>query len=257
MTLPHLRLHRPSPGVAVLTLDRPDKLNALNSAVLHSLTTALADLADDAEEGGLRALVVTGAGRGFCAGVDLGELAQDVFVDDTTIDDLRYFPVPVIAAVNGPAIGGGLELALAADLRVASEQASFVAGHAGIGIVPLWGLTARLPQAVGQAWARQMSFTREPVDAATALRIGLVNEVTAADALLPRAVQLATAIAQSHAPTVARIREFYDLSRDGTGTDALAAEVDAAEAAGGLAILDPDTLTRRAAARSADRPTES
>ena len=149
----------------------------------------------------------------------------------------------MIGAINGVAVTGGLELALACDFRVASERARFADTHARVGIVPAWGMTARLSQAVGQAWARQMSFTGDFVDAALALRIGLVNEVVPHDRLLPRAVELAQSIATTVPETLRRIREIYDIIRDGTGADGIRAELETAGQ--GLALADPAGLAER------------
>jgi enoyl-CoA hydratase/carnithine racemase len=235
---------RPADGVAVLTLNRPAKLNALNKALLGRLVSTVDALA---AEPGLRAVVLTGAGTAFCAGLDLTELGSTDPISPDSLDVLRAFPVPVLGAINGVAVTGGLELALACDFRIASETARFADTHSRVGVVPAWGLTARLPQAVGQGWARQMSFTGDFVDAATALRIGLVNQVVPASDLLATAVALAASIASTHEPTLRRVREIYDLVRDGAGADALAAERETA-AGGRVAIADPAGLADRRAA---------
>jgi enoyl-CoA hydratase len=212
-----------SPGVAVVTLDRPQKRNALSKELLGQLSKVLAELAVDSR---LRCAVLTGAGPAFCAGVDLVELGDpSVTFGPGDLTALRSFPLPIVGAINGAAATGGLELALACDFRIASERALFADTHAQVGGVPAWGLTARLPQAVGQGWARQMSFTGEFIDAIAALQIGLVNDVVPHDELLPRAVGIAESIAAASAPAVARIRESYDRGRDGTGADSLAWEV--------------------------------
>jgi enoyl-CoA hydratase len=230
---------RPADGVAVVTLNRPAKLNAINRALLADLVAAFTGLAG----AGLRAAVLTGAGRAFCAGVDLHEAGGADPIPFGSLDVLRQFPVPVIGAINGLAVTGGLELALACDFRIASDSARFADTHSRVGVVPAWGLTARLPQAVGQGWARQMSFTGDFVDAATALRIGLVNRVVPAADLVATAIALATSIASTHEPTLRRGREIYDLTRDGAGAEALAAERETA--AGGVSFGDPDDLAAR------------
>jgi enoyl-CoA hydratase len=233
---------RPADGVAVVTLNRPAKLNALNRGLLDALVSAADTLA---AEPGLRAVVLTGAGKAFCAGIDLHELGTGRPIAPAVLDPLRAFPVPVIGAINGVAVTGGLELALMCDFRVASEAARFADTHARVGVVPAWGLTARLPQAVGPGWARQMSFTGDFVDAATALRIGLVNQVVPAADLIGTAVALATSVASTHEPTLRRIREIYDTVRDGTGAAALAEERRSAH--GGRASV-ADGVADRAAA---------
>jgi enoyl-CoA hydratase len=229
----------PLRGVAVVTLNRPEKYNALSSALLAELATAMASLA----EGDDRVVILTGAGPAFCAGIDLGELGAGGHFGADALDAVRSMTIPLICAVNGVAITGGLELALACDFRIASERARFADTHSRVGVVPAWGLTARLPQAVGQAWARQMSFTGDFVDAATAQRIGLVNEVVAHGALLERALALATAIVETAPKTATRIRAIYDLARDETGSAALAAELQTSATT--LALEDPESFAAR------------
>ncbi len=203
-----LRATRPD-GVAILTLNRPDKRNALSPALLRELGDLLTAAAADPTAG---AIVLTGAGSAFCAGVDLAAIrAREVFPRDLT-DRIAAAGVPVIAAVNGPAYTGGLELALACDFRIAGPTARFADTHATLGLLPAWGMSARLSAAVGQGWARQLSLTAEPIDAALALRIGLVNEVVADP--VGRAVELAAAIAAADRHAVGTVRELYDIAGD-------------------------------------------
>jgi enoyl-CoA hydratase len=237
-------LDRPADGVAVLTLNRPAKYNALSAGLLTALHQRLGELAADP---GLRALVLTGADPAFCAGLDLIEFGAGAAFPADALEPLLALDIPVIGAVNGAAITGGLELALACDFRIASERARFADTHARIGVTPAWGLTARLPQAVGPSWARQMSLTGDFVDAATALRIGLVNEMVAHDALLERAVALATSVTSTDRATVARIRELYDVACDRGGAQALAAE-QALAGPGGVRVSDPKAFAARRAA---------
>jgi enoyl-CoA hydratase len=233
---------RPAEGVAVVTLNRPGKYNALSKALLADLDAAMSELGADET---LRAIVLTGADPAFTAGIDLVELGEGTIFGPTAIDSVRNSPVPVIGAINGVAVTGGLELALACDFRIASEKARFADTHARVGVIPAWGLTARLPQAVGQSWARQMSFTGDYVDAVNALRIGLVNEVVPHDELRQRAVQLATTVAGTAAATAAQIRAIYALSRDDTGTAALAAELASGDE---LVLENPEEFAARRAA---------
>ncbi|WGL54022.1 enoyl-CoA hydratase [Nocardioides sp. BP30] len=235
-----VRLDRPAPGVAVLTLDRPAKYNALTPGLLAALGGQLRDLAEDPE---VRAIVLTGAGAAFCAGLDLDALGGGADFGPDDIAPLIGSPHPIIAAINGVAVTGGLELALACDFRIASTNARFADTHARVGVIPGWGLTARLPQAVGQAWARRMSFTGDYVDATTAHRIGLVSEVTDPDDLLPRAISLASSIATTEPTTLRTIRSVYDEVRDGTGADGLNRE--AAYASGGFTMADADSFAAR------------
>lgn len=215
---------RPAAGVAVVTLNRPAKYNALTPELLEQLRDAFDQLRQDAE---LRAVVLTGADPAFCAGIDLGELSKDASrFGPGSLSSLESLSVPLIGAINGVAVTGGLELALTCDLRIASDRARFADTHARVGVLPLWGLIARLPAAVGQSWARQMSFTGNFVDAEAALRIGLVNEVVPHDELLDRAVRLATDITTADPSSVQGIKGLYDVGAAGTATDARRAEVD-------------------------------
>jgi len=170
-------------GVAVLTVNRPDKLNALNAATIAELDSAVRDVAADE---GVRGLLVTGAGqKAFVAGADIAELAtmgplsgvQVSRQGQATFRMLERLPKPVVAAVNGFALGGGLELALACHMRVASSNAKFGLPEVKLGIIPGYGGTLRLPRLVGRGRALELILTGEMIDAAEALRIGLVNRV--------------------------------------------------------------------------------
>jgi enoyl-CoA hydratase len=192
-------------AVRVLTLDRPDARNALDTALLEALDAALAR-ADDADE--VRAIVLTGRDPAFCAGVDLKEAATDPtyfarFGAENAITRVAALRTPVIGAINGATFTGGLELALGCDFLVASERAYFGDTHVRVGVLPGGGMTVRLPQAIGLRRALQMSLTSELLGAARAADIGLVNEVVPHDQLLPRALEIATSIAEAD-PTIAR-----------------------------------------------------
>jgi enoyl-CoA hydratase len=215
--------------IAILTLNRPDALNALSRALVADLSEALRSLsADDS----LRAIVLTGAGRAFCAGVDLREMSQD----DGAIEGFAWHgpdslfaiahacPHPIIAAVNGFAITGGLELAMLSDFIIASDKAVFADTHARVGITPSWGMTQVLPRLIGLNRARQMSLTGEFVDATRACDWGLANEVTTAETLLPRAKELAHLIAQTDPTTMRRIRGLIIEGADLLRPDALKRE---------------------------------
>lgn len=217
-------------AVAVVTLNRPAKLNALNRALVAALTETFRALSDD---GSLRAIVLTGAGRAFCVGVDLKELEgqRDVSTGldwhggESLFDVIRACPHPVISAVNGFAVTGGLELALMGDFLIASESATFADTHARVGITPSWGMTQVLPRLIGPNRARQMSLTGGFVDAATALAWGLVNEVHSPEALMPRAMALAAEIAETDATTAGRLRDLIGLSAELPLSQGLAREV--------------------------------
>lgn len=197
MTEPSL-LQRVEGGVGVLTLNRPAARNALNSELMAALAAGMAAMeADDAVD----AIVLTGTDPAFCAGLDLAELS-------TTGANLRGVPgtgrgfwapvsKPVIGAINGPAITGGLELALQCDFLVASERAVFGDTHARVGVVPGGGLSVLLPQAIGVRRAKELSLTGRFIDAAQALAWGLVNHVVPHDRLLAFTLDLAAAVTRA------------------------------------------------------------
>ncbi len=187
-------------GVLTLTLDRPDALNALDRQLKTEL---LAGFKAAARDRAVRAVILTGAGRAFCAGQDLREAGLTGSAIGREVRE-RYVPLilaiarlekPVIAAVNGVAAGAGLSLTLACDLRLAAETASFVCAFGRVGLVPDSGLSWFLPRMIGPSRAAEMLLTSDPVDAATAERIGLVNRVVALEALLDEAHALAARLA--------------------------------------------------------------
>jgi enoyl-CoA hydratase/carnithine racemase len=194
-------------GVALLTLNRPDRLNALNEALVADLSTTLAALGQDR---GVRVVVLTGAGRGFCAGLDVRDFGPSIpGADAPATDRLRFqelmaalpqavraLPQPVVAAVNGPAVGGGLALALAADVRLAGTSASFGNGaiHLGLSGADL-GMSYFLPRIVGLSVAADWMLTGRTVPAEEAHARGLVSELVPDDRLLDRAGELAGLIA--------------------------------------------------------------
>jgi enoyl-CoA hydratase len=229
-----------SDRIATITLNRPEARNALSPALLDALPDAIraCDARDDID-----VIVLTGADPAFCAGVDLKYLGRSE-VGSESIDpaDLigEPFPIatkPMIGAINGAAVTGGLEIALACDFLIASERARFADTHARVGIMPGWGLTVRLAEAVGQRRAREMSTTGNFVDADTALAWGLVNHVVPHAELLPTARKLAADIVSSDRVSVANLLETYQLQVDLTTNDARVVEVRRARAwvkAGGV-----------------------
>ena len=188
--------------VATLTLDRPAALNALTVQVKVALCDALESLAVDRS---VRAVILTGAGRAFCAGQDLAEREEpDAAPLEVEVRE-RYNPIiralrsmgqPVIAAVNGVAAGAGASLAFACDLRIAAEEARFVLAFGRIGLVPDSGATWFLPRLVGPAKAAELALLGDAVDAAEALRLGLVSRVVPGDQLMPEARALADRLAE-------------------------------------------------------------
>lgn len=191
-----LLMERPQVGCVCLTLNRPSSLNALSGELRQSLVHALDSLALDDS---VRAVVLTGAGRAFCAGLDLKELGQVglpiLGASDDPIAALARFPHPVIAAINGDAVTGGFELALACDVLLASSVARFADTHARIGVIPGWGLSQKLGRLIGPSRAKELAFTGNFVDARTADQWGLVNRVVEPEALLPAALALAADMA--------------------------------------------------------------
>jgi 2-(1,2-epoxy-1,2-dihydrophenyl)acetyl-CoA isomerase len=189
-------------GVLTLTLNRPDALNSFNVEMKETLLAALKDAAKDKS---VRVVLLTGAGRAFSAGQDLKERQAPGAVDLGTELRTRYNPIvlamrriekPVVGAINGVAAGAGISIALACDIRIAAENASFIEVFGRVGLVPDTGSSWFLPRLVGYARAAEMSFTTDPVDAATAERIGLVNRVVPADELMQQATALAARLAK-------------------------------------------------------------
>jgi enoyl-CoA hydratase len=191
-------------GIATLTLDRPNKLNALGPPMLAELDTHLDRIDHDSD---IRVVIVTGAGeRAFCVGADVNAWSAldpldmwRAWIRDghRVLQRLAGLRQPTIAAINGYAFGGGLEVALAADLRLAVETAVFAMPETGIGTLPGWAGTRRLPETIGAARAKQMIFTGTRIDAATAERWGLVNEVVPLATLAERALAMAAEIARN------------------------------------------------------------
>lgn len=250
--MPDLVLTARDGAVETVTLNRPEALNALSLALEDALKAVFADLIGDPD---VRAIVLTGAGRAFSVGVDLKELGSGAGMGRTwhgpgSLSHLmRASPKPIIAAVNGYAVTGGLELALHCDFLIASAEARFADTHARVGITPSWGLTQILPRLIGPNRARQMSLTGGYVAARQALEWGLVNEVTDAAGLLTRARALAAEIAETEEDAMTTIR---NLMRDGEGmplADALTLEREAFDAH--MAGVTPEAVeTRRMAVQA-------
>jgi enoyl-CoA hydratase/carnithine racemase len=190
-------------AVAVVTLNRPDVGNAINNAIRQGLPQALEAMDRDA---GCAVMVITGAGsRGFCVGADIKEARQvghpvqerQRLLDNPWIDRVANIRKPVIAAIDGYCLGGGLELALACDIRIAAERAQFGLPETGLGLIPGGGGTQRLARVVGLGWALDLILAGERIDAAQALRIGLITRTVAADGdVRAQAISLAQRIAQ-------------------------------------------------------------
>jgi enoyl-CoA hydratase len=201
MTYQNILLEQPDPGVYLLTLNRPQALNALNALTLDEIGQAITHIAADA---GARALLVTGSGeRAFVAGADIGEMQNYTPQQARAFSEkgmrvmhaLEALPVPVIALVNGYALGGGCELAMSCDWIIASEKAVFGQPEVNLGIPPGFGGTQRLTRLVGRAMALELLTTARQVKAEEALRIGLVNHVYPAAVLKERGLEMARTIA--------------------------------------------------------------
>ncbi len=220
-------------GIATLTVNRPDKLNALNDHVVTELQTAAELLrADDL----VRGIIVTGAGpKAFIAGADIGELAtqcvlqgrQRALTGQAMLRSFETMGKPVIAAVNGYALGGGCELAMACHIRIASENAKFGQPEVKLGITPGYGGTQRLPRIVGKGNALQLLLTGEPIDAREALRIGLVSKVVPADQLLPEAEKMMRTILANGPIAVKLVIEAAHRGLEMTLEEGLELEADA------------------------------
>jgi 2-(1,2-epoxy-1,2-dihydrophenyl)acetyl-CoA isomerase len=208
--------------VCLLTLNRPDRLNALNVQVAHDFKAAISE----ALEHGARAIVLTGAGRAFSAGGDLREMQEiaqkdgrvEAFFDEPlrllneAILLIRRTPVPFIAAVNGVASGGGCNLALACDLVIAAESARFNQAFIKIGLTPDCGGTFMLPRLVGWKRATELLFSGDLISAKTAAAMGMINTVTPDDAMMDTAMAIADKLAQAPTAAIAQIKMLLEAS---------------------------------------------
>jgi enoyl-CoA hydratase len=218
--------------VATLTVNRPDKLNALNDRVISELGEAIDALRADPSVGGI---ILTGAGRAFVAGADISQLAQHGAISAKALSEagqrvFRRFetsPKPVIAAVNGFALGGGCELAMACHIRIASDAAKFGQPEVKLGLIPGYGGTQRLARLVGKGRALQLLLTGEMIDANEAFRIGLVNRVLPAGDLIAAATTMMQAILANAPLALAQCIEVVNRGDGASLDDALALEATA------------------------------
>lgn len=191
-------------AVRVIKINNPEALNALNTAILKELDAAFTEVAED---NGILAVVLTGEGRAFVAGADISEMKSKNAIEGEIFGKLgasvfrkiELLPKPVIAAVNGFALGGGCELAMSCDIRLASAKAKFGQPEVGLGITPGFSGTQRMPRLIGTGKAKELIYTADIIDAAEAYRIGLVNHVYEPEALMEEAMKMAEKIA-SKAP---------------------------------------------------------
>lgn len=219
MTLEFIKLEFDGP-IALITIDRPKALNALNAQVLTELEHAIGQVSAHADA---RALIVTGAGeKAFVAGADIAEMSQYTTSQalafatkgHQVLARLESLSIPTIAAVNGFALGGGLELALACDLLYVSEKAKLGLPEVSLAVIPGFGGTQRLTRILGKMRARELIFTGDPIDAAKAKEIGLALEVLAPEALLPRCKEVAHKIATRGPVAIAQAKRVIESGAD-------------------------------------------
>jgi enoyl-CoA hydratase len=242
-----VQVERPEAGVALVRLNRPEARNALSVGLREAATGAVRQLGLDESVG---AIVLTGNGPAFSAGVDLKELGAPGGAPrpsspgaDNLVAAIVESPVPVIAAVNGVAVTGGFEVVVACDVILASTAARFADTHARIGILPAWGITQRLPRLIGMNRAKQLSFTGNFLDAATAERWGLVNQVFEPDELLGGAVALAAEMASCDRRAVRNLKAVYDEGALHSMAEGLRHEREAARAH--MTSVRPDDIASR------------
>ncbi|MCU0947656.1 MAG: enoyl-CoA hydratase [Porphyrobacter sp.] len=246
-------------AIAMVTLNRPHAMNALNRAMRRRLAEVMRAVDSD---DGVRAVILTGAGtRAFTAGLDLKELGSEAGAlgsanatdpADNPVKAIELCRKPVIGAINGVAITGGFEVALACDVLIASENARFADTHARVGIMPGWGLSQKLSRMIGISRAKELSFTGNFLDAATAHDWGLVNHVVAPDALLPLAAKLAGDMASIDPAFLGAYKRLIDDGFDVSFGDGLALEAERSGVAN-AAVAPEQVEARRAAVQQRGR----
>jgi enoyl-CoA hydratase len=213
-------------GIATVTLNRPEKLNALNREMRGQFCRAMQELGADPATA---VVILTGAGRAFSAGLDLKELGAEGIREiggATFISVVERMEAPVIAAVNGYAVTGGFELALACDIILAAETAQFADTHARVGVMPGGGMSARLPRAIGVRKAKELSLTGNYLSARDAERLGLVNRVVAADQLMAAADELARQILGADQRVVRQMKRLINMATEAPLGEGLRIEQD-------------------------------
>lgn len=212
-------LYEEEENTGILTINRPDTLNSLNREVFYELDDILKDLA---KKETLRVLIITGAGRAFVAGADIKEMQSMTpaeakefsILGDKTFKLINEFPMPVIAAVNGFALGGGLEFMMSADFAYASEKAKFGLPELTLGLIPGFGGSKRLSERVGVSAAKELLFTGRIIKPDEALRLGLVNKVVPPEELIPSVKELAKEIIKVSPNAVKEVKQLLNYSRD-------------------------------------------
>lgn len=205
-------------GIAIVKINNPP-VNSLNNEVMNGLDECFSDLYKNDE---IRAVIITGEGNSFVAGADIKEfvswtasMARELTQKGQCLfTKIENYPRPVIAAINGYALGGGLELALVCDIRIASENAKFGLPETTLGIVPGYGGSARLPKIINEGQAKKMIFTGEMIDAMEAKNIGLVQEVVSQELTLQRSMEIATKIKQNAPIAISNIKRVINMGRD-------------------------------------------
>jgi len=222
-------------GIAVLVMNRPERMNALNDELATALHSSLQRIAKDDS---IRVIVLTGAGRAFCAGGDLGVIGKGREANNLkqlepilragmgAVLTMRTMPQPVIAAVNGAAAGAGMNVAIAADIRISAEEATFGQNFSKVGLFPDYGGTYFLPELVGPSKAAEMFYTGDMIDAATALRLGLVSRVVPTAQLEPEVKILAQKIASGPPLTIRAVKRVLFAEQKEALERALEAEVE-------------------------------
>lgn len=218
-----LVLREDDDGVTTLTLNRPDKLNALTPGVFVQLREHLDRIAADDT---VRCVVLAGAGRSFCAGHDLGAIAEHEpapsrHFEPETVDALEQLPQPTIARLHGHCFTGGLELALACDLLVAAESTTLGDTHGQWGLVPIWGMSVRLPERVGRSTAKELMFTSRRVSAADAVELGLVDHCVPDDELDDAVATLTAEISRNSPGTNRIVKRLLSDRQERTRSEAL------------------------------------
>jgi enoyl-CoA hydratase len=245
---PLVQVDEPFAGCAVVTLYRPAARNALSLALRRQLTSVFDSLQGDAD---VRVVVLTGAGEAFCAGLDLKELGSAAHPasaiapdpDEDPVLAMARFAGPIIGAINGPAITGGFELALACDVLIASTRASFADTHARVGVLPGWGLSQRLPRLVGTGRAKSLSLTGNFLSAERAQAWGLVSDVVEPEALLPQALKLAADMASVPCDALLAYKRLIDDGWRGSLDEGL--RIEKQRSAAWAAGLDAAEIERR------------
>lgn len=231
-------------GITTVTLNRPEHLNALSRDMRLAITDTFLELKEDAST---RVIILTGAGRAFSAGLDLKELGQQGFDNAPPSVNLhravKEVGKPIIGAINGFAITGGFEIALMCDILIGSTQAKFADTHVRMGVVPGWGLSQRLASLIGASRAKELSFSGNYLDAATAERWGLVNRVVEPEELLPQCESLAADICQADPQTLKEVHALIDFGVENTLQQGLLEE--SQRSAQHKGDLSPDTLDKR------------